>query len=133
MTAGPLVDTSVLIDYFGGTRNPETDALDRCLEEGPPPATAPVIVQEFLQGFPAPRDFQRADDWLGAFDRLESPDYDLHKTAARLHLALRRRGVMSSTVDALIVTMAAAAGRPLLTRDKIQKRLAERAGVNLTC
>lgn len=130
MPAGPLVDTSVLIDYFGGIRNPETDALDRLLDEGPPPATAPVIVQEFLQGFPAARDFERARGWLDVFDQIEPPGYELHRRAARLHLTLRRRGLMSSTVDALIVSMAAAAGRPLLTRDRIQRRLAEQAGID---
>jgi predicted nucleic acid-binding protein len=131
MAAGPLVDTSVLIDYFGGIRNAETDALDRILEEGPLPATAPVILQEFLQGFPAARDFARASHWLEAFDRLDAPGYDLHERAARLHLSLRRKGLMSSTADALIVTAAAAAARPLLTRDKLQVRLAEQAGVEV--
>ena len=131
MPAGPLVDTSVLIDYFGGVRNKESDALDRVLANGPPPATAPVIVQEFLQGCPAARDFDPATRWLALFDQLEPPQYDLHVRAARLHLALRRKGLQSSTVDALIVCTAAAAARPLLTRDKVQVRLAERAGVML--
>jgi hypothetical protein len=36
---------------------------------------------------------------------------------------------MSSTADALIVTAAAVARRPLLTRDKLQVRLADEAGV----
>jgi hypothetical protein len=43
--------------------------------------------------------------------------------------ALRRSGWMSSTADALIVTAAAVARRPLLTRDKLQVRLADEAGV----
>ncbi len=129
MAAGPLIDTSVLIDYFGGIRNAETDALDRLLEEGPVPATAPVILQEFLQGFPVARDFERARRWLGLFDRLRTPDYEGHERAARLHLALRRKDLMSSTSDALIVTVAAMAARPLLTRDKLQLRLADQAGV----
>jgi hypothetical protein len=131
MAAGPLVDTSVLIDYFGGIENPETDALDRLLEEGPPPAVVPIIHQEFMQGFPAARDFDRGRRWLGAFDRLDPPGYDEHERAARLHLALRRKGLMSSTADALIVTAAAVAGRPLLTRDKLQLSLAEAAGVSI--
>ncbi len=121
----------VLIDYFGGVENPETDALDRLLEDGPPPAVAPIINQELLQGFPVARDFDRCRRWLAAFDHLDPPGYDDHRRAARLHLALRRKGFISSTADALIVTMAGVAARPLLTRDKLQLRLAEEAGVQI--
>ena len=118
----------MLIDYFGGVENPETDALDRLLKDGPPPAIAPIVLQEFLQGFPVARDFDRCRRWLAAFDRLDPPDSEDDERAARLHLALRRKGLMSSTADALIVTMAAVAKRPLLTRDKLQPLLAEEAG-----
>jgi len=129
MAAGPLVDTSVLIDYFGGVASAETDALDRCLADGPPPATAPVIVQEFLQGFRLARDFDAAAEALSWFDRLDPPDYAAHEAAARLHVEARRRGRTGSTVDTLIVSMALAAGRPLLTRDAAQRALAVAAGV----
>jgi len=129
MAAGPLVDTSVLIDYFAGVRHAEADALDRCLAEGPPPATAPIIVQEFLQGFRRPRDFEAAAEALSWFDRLDPPDYPAHEAAARLHVEARRRGRTGSTVDTLIVAMALAAGRPLLTRDAAQRALAVAAGV----
>ena len=131
MAAGPLVDTSVLIDYFGGVVSPETDALDRVLEFGPPPATAPVILQEFLQGFPARRDFDCARNWLDAFDQLSAPAYESHERAARLHLQARRKGLATSTVDTLIVQLALESGRPLLTRDKTQRALAALAGVLL--
>ena len=33
---GPLVDTSVLIDYFRGARTREADVLERCFDEGRP-------------------------------------------------------------------------------------------------
>jgi hypothetical protein len=48
---------------------------------------------------------------LELFDQLDAPGYDLHVRAARLHLALRRKGPMSSTVDALIVCASADAAR----------------------
>lgn len=129
MAAGPLVDTSVLIDYFAGVGNAEAEALDRCLADGPPPATGPIIVQEFLQGFSRPRDFEAAAEALSWFDRLDPPDYPAHEAAARLHVEVRRRGRTGSTVDTVIVAMALAAGRPLLTRDSAQRRLAVAAGV----
>ena len=131
MTPGPLVDTGVLIDYFGGIRNAESDLLDDLLEHGPPPATAPIIVQEFLQGFTKPRDFERARLCLEPFDHVEPPDYDLHRKAAALHVALKRKGLTTSSADALIVASARSAGRPLLTRDKAQRALADHAGVEL--
>jgi len=129
MAAGPLVDTSVLIDYFGGSATPEADALDRCLADGPPPATAPIIAQVFLQGLRLPRDFEAAAEALSWFDRLDPPDYPAHEAAARLHVEAKRRGRAPSTVDTLIVAMALAAGRPLLTRDAAQRALARAAGV----
>lgn len=131
MTSGPLVDTGVLIDYFGGVRNAESDLLDLLLEHGPPPATAPLIVQEFLQGFMRARDFERARRCLEPFDELEPPDYDLHRKAAALHVALKRKGLTTSSADALIVASAWTAGCALLTRDKAQRALAEYVGVEI--
>jgi predicted nucleic acid-binding protein len=129
MTPGPLVDTGVLIDYFGGVHNAEADLLDELLEHGPPPATAPIILQEFLQGFTKPRDFEQARLCLEPFDHLDPPGYDQHRRAAELHVGLKRKGLTTSSADALIVASARAAGRPLLTRDKAQRALAEHAGV----
>ena len=97
---GPLVDTSVLVDYFRGSVNPETSALDRLLEEGTAPAVAPVIVQEVLQGYQAERDADLARKSLAAFAQLAPPGYDVHRRAA-----------------------------PLLSRDDVQRRLARFAGV----
>ncbi len=124
MSAGPLVDTSVLIDYFGGIVNPETEALDRLLNEGPAPSTAPVIVQEYLQGLRTTRELINAKKALRLFHRLDPPDYALHETAARLVAGERRRGKTYSTVDTLIVVMAREAGCGLLTRDAAQIELA---------
>ena len=129
---GPLVDTSVLIDYFGGVTNRESDLLDGLLAEGTAPATAPIIVQEFLQGFNRPRHFEAARAHLALFTKLPPPDYSLHEQAAGLHLALKRRGDTIPTVDALIVVIARAAGCELLTRDGHQQRLAKAADVALT-
>lgn len=128
---GPLVDTSVLIDFFGGAATREAALLDRCLEEGIPPATAPVIVQEFLQGFSRPRDIETAQRYLSQFDRLSPPDYAAHEAAAALHRHLKRAGYTVPTIDALIVETARRAGRALLTRDDHQLRLARSADVDL--
>jgi predicted nucleic acid-binding protein len=121
---GPLVDTSVLVDYFAGIVNRETNLLDALLADGIAPATAPIVVQEFLQGFSRARDVDAARAHLSLFDRLAPPDYAIHERAAAIHRTLKRSGFTAPTVDGLIVEMARESGCGLLTRDEHQKRLA---------
>ena len=121
---GPLVDTSVLIDYFGARDNRESRILDYLLAEGPPPAIAPIIVQEYLQGLTVAEEFDLARSDLENFFQLPPPDYRLHLEAAESHRWMRRRGVTVPTIDTLIITVARAEGSPLLTRDRWQKELA---------
>lgn len=120
---GPLVDTGVLIDFFGGIDRRETAILDRLLAQGPPPATAPIIVQEYLQGLTEPQEFALARADLENFHQLPPPDYELHLRAAQIHVRMRRRGVTVPTIDTLIVTMALVSGCLLLTRDARQQEL----------
>jgi len=120
---GPLVDTGVLIDYFGGIDRRETVILDRLLAQGPPPTTAPIIVQEYLQGLTEPREFALARADLENFRQLPPPDYEVHLRAAESHVRMTRRGVTVPTIDTLIVTMALVSGCPLLTRDARQEDL----------
>jgi predicted nucleic acid-binding protein len=128
---GPLVDTSVLIDYFGGEENRESQILDNLLAQGPPPATCPIVMQEYLQGLTDPREFALARADLDNFDQLPPPDYQTHIRAAEFHVQLRRRGITVPTVDTLIVAMAKVAGRSLLTRDHRQRDLARSLQVPL--
>ena len=125
----PLVDTSVLVDYFRGSVNAETEMLDWLLDQGTAPSITPVIVQEVLQGYQAERDADAARKSLAAFDELSPPGYDVHRRAARLFREGRRSGLTSSTVDALIVAIAIEHDLALLTRDTVQRRLAVFAGV----
>jgi predicted nucleic acid-binding protein len=130
-STGPLVDTSVLIDYFGGQSNRESRLLDDLLAQGPPPATCPIIVQEYLQGLTDPQEFALARADLDNFDQLSSLDCQGHIRAAEFHVQLRRQGVTVPTVDTLIVTIAKVAGRSLLTRDHRQQDLARFLQVSL--
>src|SRR5687768_16942688 len=99
--------------------------------KGPPPTTAAIIVQEYLQGLTEPTEFALAEADLEYFERLPPPDYSLHLVAAENHVKMRRRGITVPTVDTLIATMAQAAGCPLLTRDRRQKDLARFLKVKL--
>jgi predicted nucleic acid-binding protein len=125
------VDTSVLIDYFSGVPSAAADALDDVLARGPVPSTAPVIVQEFLQGFSTARDLREGRRILRAFHRLVPPDYDLHERAARWHVRMRARGETMSSVDVLVVTIAARWRCGLLTGDRQQRLAAATMGVRL--
>ena len=129
MNSSALVDTSALVEYFGGRVSPEGDLLRLFFDEGPPPATAPIIVQEFLQGFSRPSDVARARDYLQRFRQLPAPEYAVHERAAALHRELRKKGLTAGTADALIVAIAEAAAVPVLTADALQVRLCREAGV----
>lgn len=131
ISIGPLVDTSVLIDYFGGEDTPEADLLDQFLATGPSPATCPIIVQEYLQGLTGPNDFRLARADLENFHQISPPDYALHLRAAESHIRLKRRGVTVPTVDTLIVTLARDSECGLLTRDSRQADLARFLKVEL--
>lgn len=128
---GPLVDTSVLIDYFGAIDSRETEFLDKLLEQGLPPATAPIIVQEYLQGLTNSDELALARADLENFHQLPPPDYELHVDAAESHMKMRRRGVTVPTIDTLIVAIAQGADCSLLTRDRRQRELARFLGVRL--
>jgi predicted nucleic acid-binding protein len=127
----PLVDTSVLIDYFEGIDCRESTVLDKLMERGLLRRLSPFIVQEYLQGLIDPSEFALAEADLECFDRLPPPDYSIHLLAAENHVKIRNRGITVPTVDTLIVTMAHAAGCALLTRDGRQKDLARFLKVDL--
>lgn len=127
--SGPLVDTSVLVEFYLDRPSPEADVLEALLSDGPDPAIAPIVAQEFLQGLSRPSDLARGRDYLQRFIQLAPPGYAIHERAAALHRGLRQKGFAAGTVDALIVAMAEAAGLPLLTADALQVRLCREAGV----
>lgn len=58
-----LVDSSVWIDYFNGTRSSQTDWLDSSLGDTPI-IIGDLILTEVLQGFQNDRDFKIAKDLL---------------------------------------------------------------------
>ena len=128
---GPLVDTSVLIDYFGGRDNRESEILGKLFDQGPPPATAPIIVQEYLQGLINLEEFALAQADLENFHQLSPSDYQVHLRAAEWHVRMKKRGVTMPTIDTLIVTIAQAAGCSLLTRDRRQREFARFQKVRL--
>ncbi len=128
---GPLVDTSVIVDAYRGATSPAVATFRRHLIDGPPPAITPVILQEVLQGAKDERDLGLLARDLSFFEPLGAPSYAIHEQAAEIFRRVRRAGVTSATVDVLIVAVAAANRRPLLSCDTVQRRVAALAGVEL--
>lgn len=128
---GPLVDTSVIVDAYRGATSPAVAAFRRHLIDGPPPATTPIILQEVLQGARDERDLGLLARHLSAFEPLSAVSYAVHEQAAEIFRRARRAGVISATVDVLIVAVAAVNRRRLLTSDTLQRRVAVLAGVEL--
>ena len=69
---GVLVDTSVWIDYFNGTRSRETDLLDHYIRTDYPVYICPLILQEILQGFREDKDYSIAKESLLEYGMLDA-------------------------------------------------------------
>lgn len=113
-----LVDSSVWIDYFRGTRNPQSDRLDSLLGLEPL-AIGDLILAEVLQGCDADADFDRVKDLLGSLIVVELGGKDIAIQAAKNFRILRARGVtIRQTIDTIIATRCITDGLSLLYRDK---------------
>ena len=87
-----IVDSSVWIDYFGGTVTPQTDLLHAALGQRAV-ALGDIILCEVLQGYRRQQDFEAARQAL-----LQFPIYTIGGTEMALQSAenyriLRRQGV----------------------------------------
>ena len=113
-----LVDSSVWIDYFRGTANPESDRLDALLGREPV-AAGDLILTEVLQGFASERDFNRARKLFASLPILHLGGTDIAIEAARNYRVLRAKGVTPrKTVDTVIATRCIADGIALLYSDR---------------
>lgn len=124
-----LVDSSVWIDYFNGTRTPETDRLDALLGNDVA-ATGDLILLEVLQGFRSDADLaaaRRAMATLPYFDLLGRER--AHRTARR-YRELRKAGVtVRKTVDVVIGSFCIDEGMPLLFSDRDFLPMVEHLGL----
>jgi hypothetical protein len=78
-----------------------------------------IVLKEVLQGFRRDRDFERAREWLSAFEVLPVLGEAMALKSARNFRALRRRGVtVGKTIDTLIATFCIERGLWLLHSDR---------------
>jgi predicted nucleic acid-binding protein len=109
-----IVDSSVWIDYFGGTVTPQTDRLDAALGREAI-GLGDIILCEVLQGYRSQRDFEAARQALLAFPIYTIGGIEIAFQSAENCRAPRRRGVtVRKTVDCLIATFVTESGFSLL-------------------
>ena len=126
-----LVDSSVWIDYFNGTRTPETDRLDGLLGREPI-AVGDLILTEVLQGFDDDRDFAKARKLLTSLTVVVIGGADIAIAAARNFRTLRKRGVtVRKTIDTIIATRCIESGYVLLHSDRDFDAFAQHLGLRV--
>jgi predicted nucleic acid-binding protein len=113
-----IVDTTVWIDYLGGTLNAETEWLDQEMPLRRIGLTD-MILCEVLQGIRQPREFQQTRDQLLQFDIFSTGGAENAIAAASSYRTLRQRGyTIRKTVDCWIATFCLLTGNQLLHRDR---------------
>ena len=112
-----LVDSTVWIDYFNGRITPETDYLDRVLDEQLI-LVGDLILAEVLQGFRSEDDFERVRVTLAHFTQVSLVSPALAVRSAQHYRSLRSLGVtVRKTIDCLIATYCLENDHSLLHKD----------------
>jgi len=124
-----LVDSSVWIDYFRGTRNPEADHLDSLLGSQPL-LTGDLILTEVLQGFEKDPDFNQARTLLTTLTVVALGGLEIGIKAAENFRTLRRKGVtVRKTMDTIIATHCIENDHELLYSDRDFDAFVEHLGL----
>ena len=113
-----LVDSSVWIDYFRGTKTPEADRLDSLLGTDVL-ATGDLMLAEVLQGFKSDDDFEDAKKLLTSMEVIELGGAEIGIQAAKHFRQLRVKGItVRKTIDTIIATRCIVDGYALLFSDR---------------
>src|ERR1700731_3988869 len=99
-----IVDTTVWVDYLHGTRNQETEWLDREVGREEIGLTD-LILCEVLQGVRGDDEYRRVRMLLSEFELFETGGEEFCIAAAENYRKLRKRGrTVRKTIDCLIAT-----------------------------
>ena len=113
-----LVDSSVWIDYFRGSRTLQVDALDALLGTEPI-FVGDLILTEVLQGFASDRDFRQAQALMMSLELIDLGGQDVAIKAAVNFRVLRTLGItVRKTIDTVIATRCIEDGYRLLYSDR---------------
>ncbi|HXW91145.1 MAG TPA: PIN domain nuclease [Terriglobales bacterium] len=117
------MDSSVWIDFLSSSPSAAGAELRRMIADAEPFALAGIVVTEVLQGLK--RDVSRIERYLSQWDMLEPSGYQTYREAAVIFRTARAKGVVVTTVDALIASIALEHDATLFTLDRDFSRIAE--------
>ncbi len=113
-----LVDSSVWIDFFRGSRTPQADQLDVLLGTTHI-VVGDLILAEVLQGVRDEREFQQVRKTMDSFVQVDLVGRDIAIQAAKNFRKLRDLGLtIRKTIDTLIATRCIASKYELLHSDR---------------
>ena len=113
-----IVDTSVLIDYFGNRPTWQTSWLDGQISRQRVGITS-MVLSEVLQGVRGDDTFEAVVSALSEFVLFESVDSDLAIASARNYRKLREKGItIRSLVDTVTATFCIEGDHELLHNDR---------------
>lgn len=113
-----IVDTTVWIDYLGGSDNPETGWLDREMTRQRLGLTD-LILWEVLQGIRHEDEFVKVRTELLTFQVHATGGGEMAVAAAENYRLLRQKGfTVRKTIDCWIATYCILSGNQLLHRDR---------------
>jgi len=123
-----VVDTCVLSEAFRKKtrlRNSQiVECLSQMIRDDWPLIIPGIVLQEFLTGFTIEKTFQKALDALRGF-KVNYADFEDHLMAARIRSQCHKKGVQSSSIDALIAAMTINLNGRLLTIDNDFKNISQ--------
>ena len=124
-----LVDTSVWINYFNGTKDEHADLLDQLLIDGVA-AIGDLIFLEILQGFRHDKDYKTAKTTLDTLPQYELLGHTMVESCAKNYRALRKKGItIRRTNDVIIATFCIDHRIPLLFSDRDFQPFVEELGL----
>ena len=113
-----VVDSSVWIDFFRGTRTPQAEKLDVLLGTTRI-AVGDLILAEVLQGVRDEREFQQVRKTLDSIEQVDLVGREIAVQAAKNFRRLRDLGLtVRKTIDTLIATRCIASNYALLHSDR---------------
>lgn len=113
------MDTSVWADFFNGQPSEEAELLARLLADEVELVTCGVVIAEFFQGIRRTSSLRELERHFRDMECLSPIEPDSYLRAAALFRALRAKGItVRSTIDCLVVTLAAEHETFVLARDR---------------
>ena len=115
-----LVDTSVLIDFFGGNITESSNRFEAVLNKGIPFGISSIIFQEVLQGANSEKEYNLLKHYLSK-QRFYNPrdSVESFADAAKIYVDCRRLGItIRSTIECIIAQTALEHDLMLLHNDR---------------